>query len=185
VQLAKNTAQAASTASRVNWGLRMGTKVWRLRAGSACWYTVMHVVQLVLPQRNRTFGALDALALVGLMGFALARWVPIATLVPFWGCGFRKLTGIPCPGCGLTRVADRVAHLNVLGAFAANPLGTVAALVFAVAIVASALHLAFRVPVPQLLLDEREWKWVRWGSLGLFALNYAWVIFAHTMLHWR
>jgi len=142
-------------------------------------------VQLVIPRPNRSFGTVDALALIGVIGLAIARWVPIAMLIPFWGCGFRKLTGIPCPGCGLTRVADRVAHFNVLGALKANPLGTVAAVGFALAIVASVVHLSFKVPLPELVLDDREWKRVRWGAVLLFGLNYAWVIFAHTTLHWR
>ena len=142
-------------------------------------------MQLVIPQRNRSFGSLDAIALIGVVGFAVARWVPIAMLVPFWGCGFRKLTGVPCPGCGLTRVADRFAHLNVLGAFKANPLGTFAAALFATAIVGSVLHLAFRVPVPELVLEEKEWVRVRWAALFLFGANYAWVVFAYTTLHWR
>ncbi|MDP1830185.1 MAG: DUF2752 domain-containing protein [Archangium sp.] len=142
-------------------------------------------MQLVIPQRNRSFGALDALALIGLMGFAVARWIPIAKLIPFWGCGFRKFTGIPCPGCGLTRVADRFAHFNVLGALKANPLGTVAAALFAAAIVGSALHLAFKMPVPELVLSEKEWARARWGAFILFGLNYAWVIFAYTTLNLR
>ncbi|MBL8914759.1 MAG: DUF2752 domain-containing protein [Archangium sp.] len=142
-------------------------------------------MQLVIPQRNRSFGSVDALAIIGVIGLSIARWVPIATMVPFWGCGFRKLTGIPCPGCGLTRVADRVAHFNVLGALKANPLGTVAALLFAGCIVLSVVHLLFKVPVPELVMTEREWKRMRWAALGLFALNYGWVIFAHTTLHWR
>lgn len=142
-------------------------------------------MQLVIPPRNRSFGTVDALAIIGVIGLAIARWVPIATMIPFWGCGFRKLTGIPCPGCGLTRVADRVAHFNVLGAFKANPLGTVAALLFAGAIVTSVAHLLFKLPVPELLMTDREWKRARWVAMGLFALNYGWVIFAHTTLHWR
>jgi hypothetical protein len=142
-------------------------------------------VQLIVPARNRSFGALDALALIGLVGLAIGRFVPLARIIPFWGCGFRKLTGIPCPGCGLTRVADRFSHFNVLGALKANPLGTVAAALFAFAIVASAVHLAFRVPVPELVLEEKEWSRVRWGAFMLFSLNYAWVIFAYTTLHLR
>lgn len=138
-----------------------------------------------MPSRNRSFGTVDALALIGVVGFAIARWVPIATLIPFWGCGFRKVTGIPCPGCGLTRVADRFAHFNVLGALKANPLGTVAAALFAGAIVASAVHLIFRVPIPELVMDDKEWRRARWGALILFGANYAWVIFAYAVLNLR
>ncbi len=140
-------------------------------------------VQLVIPARNRSFGALDALGVIGFIGFVLARYVPLAKIIPFWGCGFRKLTGIPCPGCGLTRVADRFAHFHFWGAIQANPLGALAAAVFAVAVIGSGLHLAFRLPVPHMVLNETEWRRVRWGALFVFGLNYIWVIFAHTMLH--
>ncbi len=138
-----------------------------------------------MPARNRSFGALDALALIGVVGFAIARWIPVARLIPFWGCGFRKMTGIPCPGCGLTRVADRFAHFNLLGALKANPLGTMAASFFALAIVYSALHLIFRLPVPEFVLDQKEWRRVRWGMVTIFALNYVWVIFAYSALGLR
>lgn len=142
-------------------------------------------MQLVIPERNRSFGPVDAMALIGVVGFSIARWIPIATLVPFWGCGIRKMTGVPCPGCGLTRVADRFAHFHFVGALKANPLGTVAAALFAACIVLSVGHLLFKLPVPELELTDREWRRVRWGAVGLFAVNYAWVIFAHTQLHWR
>ena len=139
----------------------------------------------MIPEKNRSFGALDAIALIGVIGFSIARWVPVARLIPFWGCGFRKMTGIPCPGCGLTRVADRMAHFNPLGALKANPLGTVAAALFAIAIVYSAVHLLFKVPVPELVLQDKEWRRVRWGAFILFGLNYAWVIFAYSQLGLR
>ncbi|MCA2978498.1 MAG: DUF2752 domain-containing protein [Myxococcaceae bacterium] len=142
-------------------------------------------MQLVLPRPNRTPGTLDALGLIGLVGLLVGRYVPLATLIPFWGCSFRQLTGIPCPGCGLTRVADRVAHLNVTGALMANPLGTVAALLFALAAVAMVVHLVFGVPLPELVLSEAEWRVVRWVALGLFLANYAFVVFAYRVLHWR
>ena len=142
-------------------------------------------MQLIVPARNRSFGALDAVALIGVIGFAIARFIPIARLIPFWGCGFRKLTGIPCPGCGLTRVADRFAHFNILGALKANPLGTVAAALFASAIIASALHLVFGLPVPEAVLDEKEWRRLRWSAALIFGLNYCWVVFAYTVLKLR
>jgi hypothetical protein len=131
-------------------------------------------VQLELPPPNRRFGPLDAVAVTGVIGLLVARYVPVARL-PFWGCAFREMTGWPCPGCGLTRVADRISHLNFAGAWDANPLGTIAALGFTVAIVLSALHLALRMPIPSVRLTPVE------RSLGCallvvaVLLNWSWM----------
>lgn len=132
-------------------------------------------MKLTLPAPNRTFGALDAVGLVGLVGLAVARWVPVARL-PFWGCRLREATGIPCLGCGLTRAADRVSHLNLAGAWDANPLGTVAALLFALCAVAAVLHLAFRVPLPRVALSEREAFWGRVLLGVLVLLNWGFLV---------
>ena len=140
-------------------------------------------MQLYIPKRNRVFGPSDALGLIGIAGLAVAHWVPLAKLLPFWGCSFRKFTGVPCPGCGLTRVADRVSHLNILGALKANPLGTVAAVGFLLLGIATVLHLAFGMPVPELVLDEREWRRVRWLAVLAFVINYAFVVYAYRVLH--
>ena len=142
-------------------------------------------MQLVLPARNRTLGTIDALGIVGVVGLLIARYVPLAKIIPFWGCTFRQTTGVPCPGCGLTRVADRVAHFNFIGALHANPLGTVAAVVFALSVVATIVHLVFGVPLPEVKLSETEWKRFRWVAIGLFFANYAFVVFAYRVLHWR
>lgn len=142
-------------------------------------------VQLVLPSRNRTLGTIDALGIVGLVGLLVARYVPVARIIPFWGCTFRETTGVPCPGCGLTRVADRVAHFNVMGALHANPLGTVAAVGFALAVVLTIIHLVFGVPLPELVLNDKEWKRARWIAISLFLVNYGFVVFSYRVLHWR
>ncbi len=131
---------------------------------------------MVWPSRNRSFGALDTLGVVGLLGLLVARFIPVARWVPFWGCSFRKATGYPCPGCGLTRVADRVAHGNLAGAWEANPLGTVAALLFALAAGAMVLHLALGVPWPQVSLKPRQRAWAVAVLVGLGAVNYGFVI---------
>src|SRR3954468_6835304 len=133
-------------------------------------------MQIAWPQPNRKFGTLDAMGLVGLVGLLVARFIPIAKLIPFWGCAFRTLTGWPCPGCGLTRAADRFAHFNFFGAFKANPMGTVAAAVFALAVAWSLLHLAFKVPTPEVNLSEQDWTRLRNVAIAVFVLNYAFVI---------
>lgn len=136
-----------------------------------------------LPAPNRRVGFLEVLGLVGLAGLLVARYIPVAKLIPFWGCMLRQTTGWPCLGCGLTRVADRVAHFNIPGALAANPLGTVGALCFAVLAVATVLHLVFAMPIPTLELTPREWTRVRIGLSVLVAVNYAYVVVATRFPH--
>ena len=133
-------------------------------------------MKLHLPAPNRRPGTLDALGLIGLVGLLVARYVPVARLVPFWGCVLRERTGWPCPGCGLTRVADHVSHGNLAAAWAANPLGTVAALLFALAALAALLHLVFKLPLPRVELTERETQALGAVLLVLFFVNYAWMI---------
>jgi Protein of unknown function (DUF2752) len=136
-------------------------------------------MQVIWPKPNRSVGLLDALGIIGLLGLLTARFIPVAKIIPFWGCGFRQMTGWPCPGCGLTRVADHFAHFHFKAAFMANPLGFLAALAFALAVVATVLHLGFKVTLPELHLDEREWVWLRNGLIGAVVVNYAVVIVIH------
>ncbi|MBX5483656.1 MAG: DUF2752 domain-containing protein [Myxococcaceae bacterium] len=131
-------------------------------------------MQLTWPAPNRKIGIIDALALTGLIGLLVARFIPVARL-PFWGCALRRTTGWPCPGCGLTRVADRMSHFNVAGAWDANPLGTIAAALFMAAIVVSALHLLFKVPLPEVHLTRREKVWIRVGIVCAVVINWMWV----------
>ena len=133
-------------------------------------------MKLVLPKPGRTLGTSDVLGLVGLVGLLVARYIPVARLIPFWGCALRQATGWPCLGCGLTRVADHVAHLHFARAWDANPLGTVAALLFALMAVVTALHLVFALPVPQAELTPAEWRRVRIAVALLVVVNYAWVV---------
>jgi hypothetical protein len=133
-------------------------------------------VKLSFPARGRRPDTLDALGLIGLVGLLVARYVPVARIVPFWGCVLRERTGWPCPGCGLTRVADHVSHGNLAAAWAANPLGTVAALLFALAALAALLHLVFGVRLPRVELTERETQVLGAALLVLFLVNYAWMI---------
>lgn len=135
--------------------------------------------------RNRRFGVLDSLGMAGLCGLAVARWVPVARL-PFWGCTLRQTTGWPCPGCGLTRVADRLSHGDVLWALQANPLGALAGLVFAFLACWTVLHLVFGLPTPEAELTEKEARLGRWVLGVAVGLNYLFVILEtrfHHVLH--
>lgn len=135
------------------------------------------------PPRNRSFGGFDVVGLIGLFGLLVARFIPVARWIPFWGCRFRTMTGWPCPGCGLTRAADHLTHFHWLEAIRANPLGVVVYGLFAIAAVWSVLHLAFKVPVPDVQLSDREWKWARNLGMALLVVNYAFVLVQHRT-HW-
>jgi hypothetical protein len=132
-------------------------------------------VNVEWPRPNRKLGWVDYVGLAGLVGFLVARYIPVARL-PFWGCAFRQATGIPCPGCGLTRVADRMSHFNFAGAWDANPLGTVAAFLFMLAIAATVLHLVFKVPLPKVEPTEREWRLLRAALFLALFVNYAFMV---------
>jgi hypothetical protein len=133
-------------------------------------------VKVFIPPPNRSPGLVDALGLAGLIGLLVARYIPVAKLIPFWGCMLREQTGWPCLGCGLTRVADHVSHFHFLKAWQANPLGTVFALLFALMAVVMVLHLVFKMPVPEVVLSLREWRWVRIALPIVILVNYAYVV---------
>lgn len=133
--------------------------------------------------RSRQFGFLHALGLAGLLGLLTARFVPLQGL-PFLRCALREHTGWPCPGCGLTRVAVRVAHGDFAGAFDVNPLGTVAALGFAACTLLAAVQLLFGLPLPLCSFAAREARAARLAVLSAVAVNYAVVVVRVRFLGW-
>jgi hypothetical protein len=133
--------------------------------------------------RSRRFDLLHALGLTGLLGFLVARFVPVDRL-PFWRCAIREYTGWPCPGCGLTRVAQRLARGDLGAALDANPLGTVAALALAGCTLLAALQLLFALPVPRVSLDAREARVTRGLLVAAVVVNYAVVVVRVRFLGW-
>jgi hypothetical protein len=76
------------------------------------------------PPLGLIFGAIGALGavVVGLLHLDRMK-LPL--------CYVKALTGLPCPTCGSTRAAGRLFDLDLPGAFAMNPLATLAALAIA------------------------------------------------------
>ncbi len=64
------------------------------------------------------------LAVLGIV--AAIRWDQHFDIVagPIF-CGFRRLTELPCPGCGLTRSVVTLGNGDLVGAFDHHPLGVV------------------------------------------------------------
>jgi hypothetical protein len=81
-------------------------------------------------------------------------------------CAFRRLTGLPCPGCGLTRSWALTAHGRLRGAVDRHPFGppTYAAALLVV------LHGPRAIPMPQLTAGQQR------TLTGLAALWLTWAL---------
>lgn len=82
-------------------------------------------------------------------------------------CPFRTATGVPCPGCGMTRMADAVVHGRIADAATHDPAG--------VAILVGLLLLAATYVVQVLVRKEDPPAWMgsRWVIVGFVALGVA------------
>lgn len=106
----------------------------------------------------------------------LVALVVAAAFYPFGGpgCGFRLVTGFPCPGCGMTRSMIHVAKGDLGASFAFHPLGIPLALGSLAVLAGSAWG--------ALTGTDPVWAWVRrhplllvWGAVvllfGVWALR--------------
>lgn len=133
--------------------------------------------------RERRFGFLHALGLAGVTALLVARFIPVDRL-PFWHCVIREHTGWPCPGCGLTRALQGLAHGRLGYAFESNPLGALGGCLLAAVALVAAVQYAFRLPLPLPAPSAREARMGRVGLLVAVLANYAFVI-VQTRTGWR
>jgi hypothetical protein len=94
---------------------------------------------------------------------AIARWTDA-------GCLFRELTGLPCPGCGITTSVLALARGDVEASWSANPAGFgVAALLLGQAVVAL---VAMRRGAP----GNGGLPWLAWlDRMAIGGLMAAWI----------
>ena len=113
------------------------------------------------------FGSVSAVALL------LARLWPFEQL-PLWSCPLRRIAGLPCPSCGMTRAFVRVTHGDLAGALKVSPLGLVLALTAALltAYLAARLTLLRRGPVLETSARERRGLSVLTGLIVLANWSY-------------
>jgi len=72
-------------------------------------------------------------------------------------CPFRRLTGLPCPGCGMTRSFVAVAHGDIGSAFAYNRLGPLLMAIFVIAVGWKLLSLVSgRFDPPEVVVRRRR-----------------------------
>ncbi|MBS2029808.1 MAG: DUF2752 domain-containing protein [Deltaproteobacteria bacterium] len=129
-------------------------------------------------QRPATrFTLLSIYGLIAAFGLLVARFIPIAKLMqPWWGCPLRRTTGIPCLACGLTRAFDWEAHGHFARAFALTPLGAMAPVVSAIVAAWGIAVLAVRAPQPDVHLDARDWRIIRWALLVSVVGNWVYMV---------
>lgn len=122
---------------------------------------------------------LEFLFLTVSTGLAASCYLYLQLGMPWPGCWFRRLTGIPCPTCGATRCAISLTHGDLVGAWRQNPLificygGTLLVNLYAAAV------LLFRFP--RLRLANLPSKVKRTlGALVIIALAANWAyLLAH------
>jgi hypothetical protein len=86
-------------------------------------------------------------------------------------CPFRLLTGLPCPGCGLTRSWVYLAHGSWGESLAAHPFGVVAVALVLALVAAVIVARVRRVRAPDLdALVRRPWLVVLLGAWMTFAV---------------
>jgi hypothetical protein len=100
-----------------------------------------------------------ALALAGAVAFLiLQRFDPNSVGNRFPKCVFFSLTGLWCPGCGMTRAVHALAHADFARAFSMNPLMMT---LLAISPVPLSWHWGWRprafVPVMRVLAEPKVW----------------------------
>jgi hypothetical protein len=118
------------------------------------------------------FGVPEVFALIGLLSFAVARFLPVLS-VPYT-CPMKGIFGIPCLTCGMTHAFVHLAHGEVGAGFAASPAG---ALLAAGAWLYAAIDLARAVldlPFPD--LEQRQQRALVAMAFSALALNWAWLL---------
>ena len=121
------------------------------------------------PPLGAVFGLVMAFgAVVG------AVWLKLGMPVP--ACRLRELTGVPCPTCGSTRLAEELLRGHVLDAFAANPFVFLALVAVAVWAVASAVTRLLRLPTARLHFDKRERLVLKLVAVAGLVASWAYVI---------
>lgn len=112
----------------------------------------------------------------GMLGAAVVALLRLDNLgVTF--CVLKLVTGIPCPTCGGTRAVGLLAHLDVLGALAMNPLVALGALL-AVPWFLADLVLVFQRRSLDVSVSPGVARALRIGAVVVFAANWGYLMLA-------
>ncbi len=125
--------------------------------------------------RRRLTAAAEVVGAGGVAGLLVAALLPAAHIEdgPVL-CPFRRLTGLPCPGCGLTRSWVYLMHGDVHASLWSNPFGPVAIAAVLILAVTSVRARLRREPPPDLdRLARQPWVvavfalWMAFGAVRI------------------
>jgi hypothetical protein len=139
------------------------------------------------------YGAADRLQHLILLGgataiLALARWLEPSARgfgthqqLGLPSCAFLKLTGFPCPHCGLTTSFAHAARLHFVQAFLAQPFGLIAFLLTVISIPWLIFLIRNRISLSQLMGE----RWVKPTGYALIAAYFlGWIYKIAVMSLW-
>lgn len=106
---------------------------------------------------------LTGLLLVAAVGIGYALWVNLTHLsIP---CPFHAITGLQCPGCGVTRMCLALLRLDVSGAWKANP-----ALLLLLPLLGGLLGYRAVVYVRRGSVPTARWETLVWSGMAVVLL---------------
>lgn len=125
------------------------------------------------PQAARPSRLLALYGLVMLTGvFVVSVWLNPTGGDYFTICGFKNLTGLPCPGCGLTHSFCAMGKGHLLAAFGFNLLGPVLFLIFALVWFRSACVLLNKTSISMKVDQWMEHaQVVRWMTIAFLVFG--------------
>lgn len=101
----------------------------------------------------------------------------LAKRIPPIPCVFKTLTGYPCPTCGATRVVRSLFQFDIVAAFLWNPLLFLAGIVFMIWVFYG-FYMLFSGKKVQVILTEKEKRFLRWGIVIVFLLGWIYLVLA-------
>jgi hypothetical protein len=91
-------------------------------------------------------------------------------------CGFKTITGLPCPTCGLTRTIIALSRGDVQRAAFMNPLATILCAAGVLYLLYAAVVLALRLPRFRPTVSAAGARRVRIAAVTAITINWFWLI---------
>jgi hypothetical protein len=119
----------------------------------------------------------EALWLAVSIGAIGGAWLWLDLALPTPECPFHRLTGFPCPTCGVTRCLRYTFHHDWRAATGINPLAFIGLGAVALYDMYAASVLLFRQPRLRFeAVSARLGRLIRYGTMAAILGNWAWLV---------